>query len=154
MSLSQPTEISAKALLSQLASPLPSIPGMRQIVLNPVHEIDACLHEMEQGADRVRSWFFIFIAAIGGLRDIERLNNGDELDFSRYVACRRLRTSGASPCATLLDAMTRCDSLAVMREMLETFEIIARDALVASDPRCLGLSRMGYVPAPVSRLRH
>lgn len=122
-------------------------------VLNPVNEIELQLLALAAGADPVRCWFFIHIAVIGGLRDIARLDNGESLDFSTFAASGALRGDRGLPAHRLLHAMAKCDWIGPMRPYLESFEIIAREEMAKADPRCIALSRMGYVPAQVEITR-
>ncbi|TBR75391.1 MAG: hypothetical protein EPN64_13195 [Burkholderiaceae bacterium] len=123
-------------------------------VLNPVSEIDLQLLALTSGGDPVRCWFFIHIAVIGGLRDIARLDNGESLDFSTFAASGPLHSDRGLPAHGLLQAMAKCDWIGPMKPYLESFEIIAREEMAKADPRCIALSRMGYVPAQVEITRH
>lgn len=144
----------ARTLVRILRGALASRPATFNGVLNPVHEIDDCLRDLERGADPVRCWFLIHVATVGALRDLARLDRGDVLDHSTYRAARPLRTSSDHPCSPLLKAMTKCNGLADMCEMLQAFELIARDEMSACAPFGLKLSRLGYVPAPMWRTVH
>lgn len=148
------TAAHCKTLVRILRGALSPRPAAFNGVLNPVHEIDDCLHDLERGADPVRCWFLIHIAAVGALRDLARLDRGDVLDHSTYRDTRPLRTRSDHPCSALLKAMTQCNGLVDMREPLQAFELIARDEMSACAPFGLKLSRLGYVPAPMWRTVH
>ncbi len=123
-------------------------------MLNPVLEIDDCLASQEPGTDEARSWFFIYIAAIGGMRDISRFLSDDAFGGSTFTNAPALKTEPSHPCYGLLSAMAKCSDIVEMGPMLESFEIISFEKLSAGGSNFQSLWHMRHLRRQIEPTWH